>query len=379
MSAERAIDLCVRSFGARPSVVASAPGRVNLIGEHTDYTGGEVLPMAIGQRTWVAMVRADGPFCRAVSSEAPGSGAFRVDEGQPVGRWWDYVHGPMRELAALGVVGAVHVAVVSTVPRGAGLSSSAALEVATSLAALQVLSAGGPDVDVAQVAHRAETGFVGVACGVMDQTVSAHARVGHALRLWCDSNRIEHVPFERGVLVIDTNVPRGLRHSEYNTRRASCDVALAALQKVHPHLRWLAHATPEMVEAIDVDHEVRRRARHVVTETRRVGDFVAAVTAGRPLGPILAASHESLRGDYECSTPQLDWVVDYASKVPGVDGARLTGAGWGGCAIAVGDHSALREMAQLIGPEFHQRWQRQPSTWLTNASEGARIDWIAAS
>ena len=377
MSAGRAASLFLATYGRRPVVVASAPGRVNLIGEHTDYNGGEVLPMAIDRRTFVAMAPSESGESHAVSEGRRAAGRFPVRGGRPAGQWWDYAHGTLRELAASGVpVGEVDLAVASDVPSGAGLASSAALEVATALAA--VVAAGATMVDawdrIAQVAHRAETGFVGVASGIMDQAASAYATRGHALRIWCDTQRTVQVPFARTVLVMDTATPRGLRGSAFNARQASCARALEALRRGDPGLAHLAHASPAAVEAATMDEADRRRARHVVNETRRVGAFVAALQRGEPLGALLHASHDSLRTDYECSCPELDWVVEFAARHAGVEGARMTGAGWGGCAIAVGSDDGLRELAAAVGPAYRRRWARPPRVWLTRAEDGGDVD-----
>lgn len=376
MSAGAAADLFRRAHGRDPGVVASAPGRVNLIGEHTDYNGGEVLPIAIDRRTWVAIGQTTGSVCSAVSRDADGAGTFSLDDTAPSGQWWDYLHGALREVRGhLGGGSAWAVAVASDVPSGAGLSSSAALEVATVVAAAHLVAPGLtlPFEQVATLAHRAEREFVGVACGIMDQWASAGATAGHALRIWCDDGRSERVPFSRDVLVIDTAVPRALRHSAFNARQASCVRALEVLQRSRPGLATLAEASLAEVER-SLGGEDLRRARHVVTETARVGQFVDALRHGEPLGALLAASHRSLRDDYECSSPELDWVVDRAMDTPGVDGARLTGAGWGGCAIAVGEPMALDTLAATIAAEYPTRWGHAARTWRTRASDGAKID-----
>lgn len=377
MSAGQAAASFREAFGHEPTVVASAPGRVNLIGEHTDYNGGQVLPIAIGRRTWVAMARAPEKESTAVSQGQP-KGNFTVAADRPAGAWWDYVHGTLRELRALGIpIQDVRVAVASDVPIGAGLSSSAALEVASALAAIVTARDRVLDRrdDLAMAAHRAESEFVGVACGMMDQTVSAYAAAKHALRIWCDSARREHVRFERAVLVFDTATPRSLRSSRFNDRRAECTVAFEAMRRLDPALPVLADATLDLLAAVTLPDDIARRARHVITETRRVSDFVQALDGGGSLGPLLLESHESLRTDFECSTPELDWVVEAAMRAPGIEGARLTGAGWGGCAIIIGNEDDLRALAEPLVDEFTARWKRSPRAWLTMAEDGADIDY----
>jgi galactokinase len=267
------------------------------------------------------------------------------------------------------------VAVWSDVPAGAGLSSSAALEVATAVA-LQALVGGALSLDeLALLSQRAENEYVGVNSGIMDQFASALGRRGEALHLWCDTARWEHIPMGDAVLIFDTAVPRSLRGSAFNERRAECEAALQRLRVLQPSLPHLAAATPELVREARLPDPLDRRALHVVEETRRVGALVAALRAGgSPPGELLLASHASLRDQYECSSPELDWFVEHAMRHPGIVGARLTGAGWGGCAIAVGDHDALAAAAPALSGEYAAAFARQPRAWLTRAEDGARVD-----
>jgi len=392
VSAEAVDRLFRHAYGRAPTAIASAPGRVNLIGEHTDYNGGEVLPIAIAQRTWVAMAPARGAVSRAVSRERADAGEWTPGYRRATGTWWDYIVGALAAAESLGVVPRPpEVAVLSDVPMGAGLSSSAALEVATIAAALAMEGVtiasdeGGGATSwrqVAMAAHLAETGFVGVACGIMDQFASALCRRGHALHLRCDTAEYSHVPFDRGVLIVDTNAPRALVTSAFNARRAECTAALDILRRFEPSLQALAHATPELLERADLPDPEAQRARHVVTETRRVRAFVAACTrsaagalssGGDEVGHLLNASHRSLRFDYECSSPELDWVVEHSVARVGIDGARLTGAGWGGCAIVVWSADVLADFAPELARTFEMSWGRAPRTWLTSPNDGAAI------
>ena len=374
-------------FGGAPAVVASAPGRVNLIGEHTDYNGGEVLPIAIDRRTYVALRPNGGTVSRLASATEPRTGEFDVRRPNRAGGWWDYVAGVAADLAERGTtVPPCDIAVWSDVPAGAGLSSSAALSVATAIA-LDTLAGrvpptpagasldGGVARDAALVAYRAESGFVGVAVGIMDQFASALGRRDEALHLWCDTAEFEHVPMREAVMIFDTAVPRSLRSSAFNTRRGECEAALAALRVADPALESLAAATPEAVRDARLPAPLDRRARHVVSETRRVQQAVAELRAEQPLdGELLLASHSSLRDDYECSSPELDWFVERVMQAPGVRGARLTGAGWGGCAIAVGDAAALVDAAPVVAAEYERQFGRAPRVWHTKAGPGARAE-----
>jgi galactokinase len=364
-----------RRFSADPAILASAPGRVNLIGEHTDYNGGEVLPIAIERRTWVAVGVAPRGRSEAVSANAAESGWWDGRAPLRTGEWWDYVSGVAAELSLRGwKLPPVQLAVVSDVPAGAGLSSSAALEVASATAFAALAGVPLSATEAARLGHRVETQFVGVACGIMDQFASALGRPGQALHLWCDSGSFEQVAMEGAVLIFDTAVPRSLRTAAFNERRQECDAALAILREHFPALETLAAATPEQVASAALPSPLDRRARHVTEETRRVGSAVAALRATGTLpGSLLYESHESLRLLYECSSPELDWFVDRASASAGVTGARLTGAGWGGCGIALGDATGLAEAAPAVAAEYEARFGRRPRTWITHAAAGVRL------
>ena len=324
---------------------------MNLIGEHTDYNGGEALPIGIDRRTYVAVrARANGDDSRAVSATHEEMGHFSATRPAHSGRWWDYVAGVTRELSASRIdVPALDIAVVSDVPSGAGLSSSAAIEVATALAIGDLLGAPVSLQRAADLAWRAETEFVGVPCGIMDQFASALAKENAALHLWCDTMRTEQVRCDERILIFDTGVSRGLRQSEFSARRDECARALAELRRRRPALEHLAHATMADVDASNLDDVLRKRTTHVVSENRRVKLAVEALArTGTIPGDLLLASHASLRDLYECSSPELDWFVEHAPTHPGVRGARLTGAGWGGCAIATGDAEELSAASDAL-------------------------------
>ena len=376
MSTARVVELFGRAFAGAPASVASAPARVNLIGEHTDYNGGEVLPIAIARRTHVALRPNGTAAWRAASATQAVPGAFDAREPQRSGEWWDYVAGVVARLAAVGAPApACDVSVWSDVPAGAGLSSSAALEVAVGKALAGLPGRHRAMPDVATDAWHAEVEFVGVQCGIMDQFASALARRGHALHVWCDTAAVEHVPMPDAVLIFDTAVPRSLRSAAFNTRRAECEQALALLRRAHPDLPHLAAAEPQQVRDARLPAPLASRALHVSEETRRVRRVVAALREGRDMpGDLLLASHASLRDLYECSSPELDWFVDRAMALPGVRGARLTGAGWGGCAIAVGDEEALAEAGRELERSYAAAFGREPRIWLTRAEDGARAD-----
>lgn len=363
-------------FNAQPHVIASAPGRVNLIGEHTDYNGGQVLPIAIDRRTYVAMRAASAGTSRVFSTSESRAGVFDAQSPQRAGGWWDYMAGVCAEITSDGVVPPQFDALVaSDVPIGAGLSSSAALEVATALALAGLTRQGVDRKDLALTGWRAETRFVGVSSGVMDQFASSLCERRRALHVWCDTYDTESVPMQECVLIFDTATTRSLRGSEFNTRRAECDEALRLIRIKFPEVRHLAAASISQVENADLPDVLDRRALHVVKENERVGEVVRGLlAAGCVAGEKLYESHESLRARYECSTPQLDWFVERMRDSEGISGARLTGAGWGGCAIAVGSREALGSIKDRTAADYQKMFGLEPRIWLTFAADGARIE-----
>ncbi len=305
---------------------AWAPGRVNLIGDHTDHTGGLVLPVAIDLGTTVTGQRG-GDVVELRSSTEPEPAIVPLDVGDPSSvtpGWARYVAGVVAELRpALGFSGTVD----TTLPVGAGLSSSAALEVAVALA----LGADLPRVGLAGVCQRAEQRAAGVPCGIMDQLASASGVAGHGLRIDCTSLdvRLIPIPADVEIVVADSGQRRSLTDGGYADRAEACRAAEAVIGP-------LRAATPEAVSAID-DAVVRRRARHVVSENGRVDQLAEALVVGDRAAArdAMAASHASLRDDFEVSTPVLDELVGLLASTPGVIGARLMGAGFGGCAVAL--------------------------------------------
>jgi galactokinase len=377
MNAEQARQYFRERYRAEPDVVGSAPGRVNLIGEHTDYNGGQVLPLAIDRRTYVALRAKPGASTSRVASDnQPTPAEFDVRSIAPAGEWWDYLTGVCAAFDSRGArIPQIEAVVTSDLPAGSGLSSSAALELAASVAIAAVIGNDQSLKDLALLSWAVETEFVGVACGVMDQFASALCERGRALHLWCDSLCTEQVEMKEAVLIFDVAVPRSLRASQFNQRRLECEEALRLLRDRNPKLTNLATAHPDEVRAARLPGTLEKRALHVTEENLRVGTLVESLKKfGSVSGETLYASHESLRYQYECSTPELDWFVDRAKRIVGVRGARLTGAGWGGCAIAVGDFEALTAAQHELISEYEASFGRKPRTWLTNAEEGAKVE-----
>jgi galactokinase len=372
-----AIELFREAFGTTPGAAASAPGRVNLIGEHTDYNGGPVLPIAIAQRTTAVVgPGADGDegVLEVVSTRDRQVVRVKWQEALTPG-WSAYVAGVLRELWALEVMlpnGSARVAVASTVPIGAGLSSSAALTVAVAKA----LAPNLQPRQIAGVAFRAEHDHVGVRCGVMDQTIAALGKRDHALLLESASLEARHIPFKARVVLVDTGVRHDLAASSFNTRRAECEAAVKRLKIELPELTWLASWPAEWLPRLKraLKDPIRARAVHVVGETARTR-FAAQLLQERklkPFGRLLYESHESCRRLYECSAPELDTIVA-AAKRAGALGARLTGAGWGGAALVLLNKSDTKTIP-AIRRAFERAYGRTPPITEVAASAGAHTE-----
>jgi len=360
--AEAAADRCEAAF--------RAPGRANLIGEHTDYNDGFVLPLALEEATWVCGRRADGVL-RLRSLDLPGEVEVDLATGDgPEEDWGRYVTAVVRSMRDAGVALAGFDGVLaSDVPLGAGLSSSAALEMAV---VWTVLAEERPPHELARIGQRAENHYVGVRSGIMDQLASAAGRAGHALRIDCRSLEIEHVPVpdDLRVVLLDSAVQRELGGSAYNERRAQCEEAAAVLG-----VAALRDADEELLERHqdDLAPVVYRRARHVVTENARVLEAVAALRAGRvgDLGPLFAASHRSMADDYQASTPELDRLVELAAATRGVLAARLTGAGFGGCTVNLVEVGRAAPAAVEVLDRYRAATGRQGRWWASRPADGA--------
>ncbi|HEX6277884.1 MAG TPA: galactokinase [Polyangiaceae bacterium] len=372
----------VRRFSAPPRLF-SAPGRVNLIGEHTDYNDGFVLPMAIERRTVVAASPRDDR--RIVAFSVGLADTFELDLDRPGARrrgiWGDFVEGTARALLARGVaVNGANLVIDSDVPRGAGLSASAALETSVGLALASLASPAELDrVTLAKAGQAAEHEYVGTLCGIMDQYIAALGVARHALLVDCRSLEARRVPLDlRGkkLVVCDTTVKHDLASSAYNERRAECEEAVRLLRSVLPDIAALRDVDVATFErhASLLPATVRRRARHVVTENARTLRAVEALTSGdfEEFGRLMHASHVSLRDDYEVSCPELDLAVDEALALPGVFGARMTGGGFGGCAIALVANEAAGALIERVSKALAERFGLSAHAFATDAADGAR-------
>ena len=350
-------------FGREPTIAADAPGRVNLIGEHTDYNGGYVLPMAIPQRTRVQIGTRIGTLVRAWSAEIrePRIEEYRLEEETPGHGWLDYVQGVTQVLREAGHrLRGFDLRIESDVPLGSGLSSSAALEVSLLRGLREAFGLEIDDVEIALAGQKAENDFVGAPVGVMDQMASSLADEGKALFIDTRTLRFERVPLpaEAELVVIDSGISHrhgGGAPSEYRVRRQECEKAAellgySQLRDLDNQDLWRLVALPEPLD---------RRARHVITENSRVRAAVAAMRDGdlERLGKLLNLSHQSLRDDYEVSIPEIDLLVELAQQEPDVYGARITGGGFGGSIVAVTNAGTGREVGDRVVQEFARQSQ----------------------
>jgi galactokinase len=364
-------------FGGTPRVYR-APGRVNLIGEHTDYNDGFVLPAALELSAWVAAApRTDGRL--VVQSDTLGERReWDLDpEPRPGGGWGDYVLGVAVMLRRDGHAdGNATLLVASDVPLGAGLSSSAALEVAVATAIVDIAGRQLDPITTAMLCQRVENEFVGARVGIMDQFVAGHACRRTALLLDCRSLGSRTVPVPSGVRLVACNTM--VRHShaagEYNRRRAECERGVAILRTRQPGVASLRDVDPIALEAhrAELPDEIFRRCRHVVTENGRVLRMAAALEQGdlAAIGPLMEESHRSLRDDYEVSCPELDIMVS-AAAMPGVHGARMTGGGFGGCTVNLVDAEAVDEFMRRVPRKYEASTGRKPEIYVSDAGGGA--------
>ena len=371
----QATSLFQERFGSRPSVVVSAPGRVNLLGEHTDYNGGPVLPCAIERRTVVAA--GHGERWEAVSTL---DAVTRVIDPEllPAGGWTAYVGGVIRVLRAAGLTPAgARLAIASNLPVGAGLSSSAALTVSVGRALTGLAGRRTARDVLADVAYRAEHDEVGVRCGRMDQTASALAKAGHALLFETATGSVTHVPLPGRVWVFETGVVHRLSDGLFNQRRQECETALTMVRERGFQVEHLAQLASEDMNSVlrGMPSPWSLRLRHVVKETVRTRAAAQAL-ARRELdsvGKLLVEGHESLRTDFQSSCPEADLLVEAAVEC-GALGARLTGAGWGGAVIGLLPAADEARIVALVQERFRAAYQRMPVVWASKAGPGVRSE-----
>lgn len=371
--------------GAMPAVEARAPGRVNLIGEHTDYNQGLVLPAAITYDVQVLARPTGGRTVRLRSLTIGEEGEIHLDRLRPGPEplWLKYAAGLLAGVEASGhPLQGMELLLRSNVPMGAGLSSSAAYEMALVKAFEAIGGFELPPMEAVRIAQRTERDFVGVQTGIMDQSISRLGRAEDALLLDCRSLDYRHIPMnvDAELIICHTGIPRELVHSAYNQRREECERAVQVLQASDPSIRCLRDVTPEIWEHLrdTVPEPELSRAEHVVTENARVLDAAAALARGDlpALAALFAASHRSLRDQYAVSSPELDTLVEIAHEVDPLIAARLTGAGFGGCTVNLVPPARVEEFEMRVLEEHPRRTGRTPVIYPARTADGASARYL---
>jgi galactokinase len=358
-----------------------APGRVNLIGEHTDYNQGFVMPAAINLYCWVAIAPRTDRRLNVYSANFGNAVSIELDDKtlKQRGDWSDYVVGTALALENSGAkLSGADILVCGDVPIGSGLSSSAAIEMSTGYALLDIT---GTRIDLVQLAlacHDAENDFVGAHVGMMDQFISALGRAGHALMLDCRSLQATPLPIPAAVrlIVCNTGIKHELASGEYNVRRTQCEEGVRQLSSVLPGIQALRDVTPSQLDRYKalLPELIYRRCRHVVTENNRVEQAAdALLKRNLPLfGTLMAESHRSLRDDYEVSCAELDTMVEIAARQPGVIGARMTGGGFGGCTANLVHADKAEAFTNAVGLEYERRTKIHPDIYVLSATDGVQ-------
>lgn len=372
------------SFGATPAIFG-APGRINLIGEHTDYNYGFVMPAAIDFHTWVAVARRDDRSVVVHSEECKETAQFNLNEIDAASEhhWLDYVRGVALQLKAAGyALQGCNLVILSNVPMGAGLSSSAALEVASALA---LIHAGGCSLEdtaasrtnLAKLCQRAENETVGARVGIMDQFASIHGRAEHALLLDCRSLEFEllALPDDVSLVICNTMVKHSHASGEYNARRSQCEEGVRRLAATLPGIRALRDVSEDQLEQhkTDLPETIFRRCRHVIAENARTLCAATALRSGEigKFGELMYDSHRSLRDDYEVSCAELDVMVELASSFKGTYGARMTGGGFGGCTLNLVEKARVEDFKSDISRSYEKKTGIRPEIYVSSAADGA--------
>lgn len=362
-----------------------SPGRVNLIGEHTDYNGGYVFPCALSFGTYLLIAKNDDSLMRFKSLNMPEVTELPLDKlttPLPNNHWVNYPLGCIAQFIKKGVKisQGYDILIWGNVPAGAGLSSSAALEVVTAYAFNELLHTGFDRTQLALIGQASEHEFAGVNCGIMDQFASAQGKLDHAIFLNCDTLEFELVPVKlEGIKVVisNTHSPHKLDSGAYNDRVAQCQLALKQLRTVRPELKNLAELTEAEFEKIEyaiTDPVAHKRARHVVGEVQRTTDAVKALQAGdiETFGKLMNQSHISLRDDYEVTGLHLDTLAEEAWKIPGVIGSRMTGGGFGGCTVSLVKDEAIPEFIEKVGKAYLEKTGIKADFYIAEIGDGAR-------
>lgn len=366
-------------FGGRDHLTVRSPGRVNLIGEHTDYNHGFVLPAAINKAVYMVVSRRADDELHLVSFDLDRSYTGSVKRLEPSGYHWpDYILGVVQQLQALGKpVGGFNCVFGGDIPLGSGMSSSAALECATAFALNGLFGFDLDPMTMVKLSQKAENVFVGVQCGIMDQFASMFGRKDHVIRLDCQSLEYTYFPFKTDgirIMLLDSNVKHSLASSEYNTRRQQCEAGVRLVQQHHPEVRSLRDVSLEQLQAYvaPVDELIYRRCSYVVEENARLQSATADLLRGdiAAFGRELYGSHEGLSKKYEVSCPELDFLVGQIRGQQGVIGGRMMGGGFGGCTINLVEEEAIDALVARIAPLYRKTMNKELKVYIGQIENG---------
>jgi len=384
MNKEQLQETFVSLYGEKEGVIQLffSPGRVNLIGEHTDYNGGYVFPCALSFGTYLMVRKNQSRVVRFATTNFDHRGEVHLDSPfEKEGRSWiNYPVGVLNELRKLTLeIEGLDLLYSGDIPNGAGLSSSASIEMVTAFAVNQVFGFGLDRMELVKLSQKAENSFVGVNCGIMDQFASGMGAAGHALFLNCDTLDYERVPLNlEGMKIVigNTNKRRGLADSKYNERRAQCEAAVEAI-RTEKNIRHLSDLSLDEFNALShlvTDEVVRKRARHVITENHRTLTAIEALNQGdvERFGQLMNQSHDSLRDDYEVTGKELDTMVEEARKIEGTIGSRMTGAGFGGCTVSIVREDAVESFIREVGTAYQKRTGLNADFYVAEIGDGSK-------
>jgi len=370
-------------FKSDPTIIVSSPGRINLIGEHTDYNNGFVLPAAIDKTISLAVSQRDDDQLHFLAADFNDIHAGTYTDFQKSPKLWpDYINGVLQQLQERGFpLTGLNIAIGGDIPSGAGLSSSAALECSVVFAVNELLGYGLSKMDMVRIAQAAENYFVGVKCGIMDQFASMFGKKNHAILLDCRNLKYEYVPFDLhqyAILLLDTQVKHSLASGEYNIRREQCEMGVRALRKIYPQVESLRDANRAMIEYTlrdMVPDVVYNRCKYVVEENLRLQVGCEALRRNDLVGfgKKMYASHTGLSKLYEVSCPELDYLVELAREEHAIIGARMMGGGFGGCTINLIRKPYINEVVQRLGDAFANRFGQKPLSHICNLSDGTHV------
>lgn len=374
----------IRQFSQEPSILVSSPGRINLIGEHTDYNNGFVLPAAIDKNMHLAISRREDNKLRFYASDFQDLYEGNLANLVKSAKFWpNYINGVIRELVDAGFqLSGLDLVVGGDIPAGAGLSSSAALECSVVFALNELFDLGLSRMDMVRIARAAENNFVGLQCGIMDMFASVFGKKDHAILLDCRSLKHEYIPLDfhqHAILLMDTRVKHSLASGEYNVRREQCEMGVKALRKVYPQVQSLRDANRAMIEYSLKDRVpdlVYHRCKYVVEENLRLQVGCEALKRNDlvSFGKKMFASHIGLSKLYDVSCPELDYLVELAKEEHAIVGARMMGGGFGGCTINIIRKTYINEVVERMSKAFRQRFATDPLAYICNISEGTHLE-----